>query len=203
MILSFGPSFPKAPLKCALAIILAFSLAIPDRSVAHEFTLAIRADNAGQLASAIRGVRLASTERDGHSNETSDGHLGGLDLIIQPEPVGADHGVDWLKRPEGGVPDIILLMSGDADIVDGDASGGLAMGTGRLRPNIAWDDDGRSPDGFVARFRALFAQSPDLSAAMAYNAARRIDLAVRPLGSVADRAALAESLSDTRLGIDW
>ena len=47
------------------------------------------------------------------------------------------------------------------------------------------------------------ATMPDQSAIEGYNAARRIDLAVRTLGGVDDRRALIEALAATKDGIDW
>ncbi len=196
-------SIRAAVWQCGLAILMVFTLSMPGRAVAHEFTVAIRADSATQLASSIRGMRLAATERDGHANETSDGHLGGLDLFILPQPPGVDHRIDWLKRPYDGEPDFTVLMNGAEELVESDSAQGIVIGTGTLRAEHAWDDAARSGNDFAARYRAAYGMPPDISAARAYNAARRIELAVRPFGSVADRAALAASLAATRFGVDW
>ena len=186
-----------------VALLLAMLLATPRLALAHEFAVAIRADSASVMASAIRGMRLAATERDAHAGETSDGHLGGLDLFILTRPPGLDHGIDWLRRTDSGDPDITVNMAGAEDLVDASAGSGIVIGTGMLRTGLAWDGGAQSANDFAARYRAAYGQPPDLSAARAYNAARRIDLAVRPLGSVADTEALAESLSATSGGLDW
>ncbi len=53
---------------------------------AHSFKLALIAPMSGTNAAIGRhfrdGILLATRERDGHQNEESDGHLGGLDVYI-------------------------------------------------------------------------------------------------------------------------
>ena len=203
MILSFVRFIPAKKRLGSLAILLAVQLAIPKHTAAHEFTVAIRAESAAALASSIRGMRLASTERDAHANETSDGHLGGLDLYILPQPSGVDHGIGWLERPGTGAPDVTVLMDGPEDLVDTDTAGAIVIGTGALPPDIVRDDSGVFPVGFAERYVAAYGQPPDLPAARSYNAARRIDMVVRQFGSVADRSAIVEGLAATRDGIQW
>lgn len=196
-------SRPCGPRSWLLALLLLAQLVIPGLAAAHEFTVAIRADNADELASAIRGMRLAATERDGHANETSDGHLGGLDLFILPRPAGVDHGINWLMRPGDGVPAITVLMDAAAELVESNAAQGIVIGTGQLSTDNAWDNAARASSSFSARYEAAYGEAPDLSAARAYNAARRIDQAVRALGSVTEREELAAGLAATRSGLDW
>ena len=55
---------------------------------AHSFKLALVAPMSGASAAIGKhfreGILLATRERDGHQNEESDGHLGGLDVYILP-----------------------------------------------------------------------------------------------------------------------
>ena len=55
---------------------------------AHSSTaalLVVGEDREASLAEAVRGFLLAADERDGHANETSDGHLGGVDVHVLDE----------------------------------------------------------------------------------------------------------------------
>ncbi len=56
---------------------------------------------------------------------------------------------------------------------------------------------------FVSAFEAQYGAAPSPEAAQGYNAARRIDLAVRSAGSASDLGALAQSFSLSAAGIDW
>ena len=70
----------------ATAAILAANAA-----AAHEFTAALYMTGEmreARLAEAVNGFLLAADERDGHSDETSDGHLGGVDVQVLPRAAG-------------------------------------------------------------------------------------------------------------------
>jgi hypothetical protein len=191
--------FQVLPLVALLLVALSF--ATVGTAQAHSFTVALNVvgdDQPTVLASAIRGMRLAATERDGHADETSDGHLGGLDLFILPRPEGVPHGIAWLKGAPPGEPDIIVII-GPSDAVATEIQASrtetVAIGSG-----VVPDD---TPPVFAERFRAAYGIAPDRQAAEGYNAARRIDLAVRAQAGVADREKLAVALASTVNGIDW
>ena len=66
-------------LGAAIAIVMAGTAS------AHSFTVALIAGADGaadQMQSAVNGFLVASAENDGHSAETADGHLGGLDVFL-------------------------------------------------------------------------------------------------------------------------
>lgn len=57
-------------------------------AVAHEFTAVLIAPaEPDRRAAMVAALLLASAERDGHPDETSEGHLGGID--VQLEVLGA------------------------------------------------------------------------------------------------------------------
>ncbi len=67
-------------------------------ALAHSFRMALLLPLTGADAAvgrqAVKGFLLATRERDGHPDETSDGHLGGLDVYVL---------VIDTNRPEGAV----------------------------------------------------------------------------------------------------
>lgn len=85
---------PKSPLKIVIGILLAVSLA---PVWAHSFKLGFIIPISGpQLESgqqALDGFMFATTEEDSHADETSDGHLGGLDSHVLKVDSGADSDV--------------------------------------------------------------------------------------------------------------
>lgn len=187
------------PLRLVLAALMLL-LARPGPASAHDFTVALRTQPAegAALASAVRAMRLAAAERDGHADETADGHLGGLDLFIRPEPESAARGIDGLRGAPPGPADILVVLG--ADSVRPGSDGPVRIAPGTLPP--AWQD-ASDPARFAARFRAAYGTPPDRAAALAYNAARRIDLALRAQGGVGDRAALVRAFRATAPGIEW
>lgn len=169
---------------------------------AHSFSVAIVADDAGNLAevqSSINGFLVASAERDGHANETADGHLGGLDVFFTPLPASLAPDIAGLVNQPSGPFDIAVVLGDSADIagISGIGATTVVMEPGAL-PNAAQRAD------FAIRYTARFALQPTDAAAKGYNAARRIDLAVRALGSASEPGALRALLAETsRAGVQW
>lgn len=187
--------------RLAALLLTVFIAAIPSAGWAHSFSVALLAvgdEPSATLTSTIRGMRLAATERDGHADETADGHLGGLDVFILPRPAGVTHGIDWLKDAPPGEPDIIVVIGPPAAVVaaiQASRTETIVIGSGVLPTE--------TPLAFTERFRAAYGVAPDRQAGEGYNAARRIDLAVRAQGGVADQDQLSEALAGTADGIDW
>lgn len=185
-----------------VALLLTVSVAVnPSIGWAHSFTVAVHVVGENQssaLASAVRGMRLAATERDGHADETADGHLGGLDLFILPRPAGVAHGITWSKGAPPGEPDIIVVIGPPdavATAIQASQVETVTIGSGVLPVD--------TPEEFADRYQAAYGIAHDRWAAEGYNAARRIDLAVRAQGDVADRGQLSEALASTAEGINW
>lgn len=173
-----------------MAFILSAALATP--GLAHEFDLLLLAPAAAsqtELEDMRAAFLIASAERDSHANETSEGHLGGIDVQLTLARIGeaaADVGPDVVAAPFAAADDAqvaAIAAPGDAVIVD---AGILA----RIRPEERGD---LAP--FAARFQAQTGRAADAAALGAYHAARVVDLAVRQLDSVADRDGLRRALS--------
>ncbi|MDO8982322.1 hypothetical protein, partial [Cypionkella sp.] len=88
-------------------------MALSGNALAHSFTAAliVVGDNreAG-LAEAVRGFLLAADERDGHANETSDGHLGGVDVHVLPLPRDAAGLVEDLIGTPTEPGDVVVVL---------------------------------------------------------------------------------------------
>lgn len=173
---------------------------------AHEFTAAILAVGEGRearLAEAVKGFLLAADERDGHAAETSDGHLGGVDVQVLPLPPEAAGRVEGLVGAPKEPPGVVLVLGPEPEAGRARAEAGAAgivLGAGALPSG--WADSG-DPDSFAARYRRAWSAEPGAAAAEGYNAARRLDLAIRPSGGLTPRAAVVEALASSEGGIEW
>ena len=201
--------FVSHPIAALLAA-LSFLGLTPGAAYAHEFVVEVRAvgDARAQiLTEALRGFLLATTERDGHANEASNGHLGGLDVYIAPRPTQVAARFPDLKPVPPGGADFIAVIGAAQDVAAeaetiGDDT--VVLRPGRLHDANRWaGDEALDAQGFAARYLAAYGQPASEWAARGYNAARRIDDAVRPLGGVDDHAALARAFADSAAGIRW
>ncbi|SFE51680.1 hypothetical protein SAMN04488523_1085 [Sulfitobacter brevis] len=180
----------------------------PNVASAHSFVVTLDATAAAEplnLASAIQGMRVAASERDSHAAETSDGHLGGIDLFIRVQPVDAAEGITWLKGAPTTAATVIVDFSGP-DVAPSRiaADGTLVITPGKLPPAEIWSGNAlSSPNSFAARYHAAYDGAPDRQAAQGYNAALRIDRAVRDSGGLHDIEALRKTLDRSTDGIDW
>ena len=189
----------------AFAGILAGTLVPP--VAAHEFTVAIvgdglAAETATQVAEVVRGFVVATDEHDGHIDETSDGHLGGLDIQIWVLPPEGAAAVNELVGDPSNPADIALLL-GPVPSAMGIGDAALGLRTIFVRPGILPPQETREASGFARRFTALFGRAPTLAAAQGYNAARRLDRAIRPLDALEPRLAIEAALIETEGEIDW
>ena len=173
---------------------------------AHSFTaalLVVGEDREVGLAEAVRGFLLAADERDGHANETSDGHLGGVDVHVLPLPRDAAGLVEGLIGTPGEPRDVVVVLgpepaaSASRARISRKASSWCrmsfpGMGQRRVRWTVSWRAT-VSP----------MAQRPSAMAATAYHAARRLDVAIRPLDGVIPQAALEDAWRSTEFGLPW
>jgi hypothetical protein len=181
-------------------------MALSGNALAHSFTAAliVVGDNReASLAEAVRGFLLAADERDGHANETSDGHLGGVDVHVLPLPRDAAGLVEGLigKPTEPG--DVVVVFGTEAaasEAVRKYQSNSTVLLQVVLP--VGWDSD-VGTDSFVARYRLAYGTAPGLMAATGYHAARRLDVAIRPLDGVIPRAALEDAWRSTESGLPW
>ena len=185
------------------AILVAGLTGFVGTAEAHSFNVALVIAFAEHSAAGVRQARdgflLAARERDGHPDEEADGHLGGLDVYLYPVDLERESlaGVGALLQREQ--IDIIAVIGPDEaaeeirPLVAGSRT--VLLAPGRLRS--------ASMDAFTNAFKAAFGYPSGAPAAEGYNAGRRIDAAVRPLGGVDDRAALRRAFDETRDGIHW
>jgi hypothetical protein len=187
-------------------LVVSVWMALSGNALAHSFTAAliVVGDNreAG-LAEAVRGFLLAADERDGHANETSDGHLGGVDVHVLPLPRDAAGLVEDLigKPTEPG--DVVVVLGTEpaaSEAVRKYQSNSTVLLQVVLP--VGWDSD-VGTDSFVARYRLAYGTAPGLMAATGYHAARRLDVAIRPLDGVIPRAALEDAWRSTESGLPW
>ncbi|MCT8331799.1 hypothetical protein [Albidovulum sediminis] len=186
----------------ALAAVL--WIALSGIAAAHSFTAAILVvgENVEQdLAEAVRGFLLASDERDGHPNETSDGHLGGVDVQVLPLPAEATGLVQELTGSPDEPADVVVVL-GLKPAADDAASKYSRASTVLVQALLAegWNGDDRM-EGFIARYRLAYGKEPGLLAASAYHAARRLDIAIRPLDGAGPRDELLEAWQASEVGL--
>ena len=202
----------KSEFLTGLPGVVALSLFVLSAQVAnaHEFIVALRSVGAERdtiLVDALRGFLLATPEQDSHADETSNGHLGGLDVFIVPQPAKVAVHFPELKDAPSNRPDIIVVIGPSDEVVaeiekTGEES--VLIRSGILHISNGWTAaEAQDPESFAARYIAAFGQPASQWAAEGYNAARRIDAAIRPLGGVANRAALDRAFLNNATGIQW
>jgi len=200
----------KYLLKNLLAILLAVSTG---PVLAHSFNLGLIIPLSGsQFESgqqALDGFMLATTEEDSHPDETSDGHLGGLDshvLRIDSE-VESSLLLESLETLVASREPIFVtgLFSTDtARLVAGslrqgnsvffDPSESLMWKNAVSRPAAVQAMNGGS---FSAKFKDSYGYAPTLEVIRGYIAARLIAATVRSLseGALKDPHALSAALA--------
>ncbi len=201
-------------MKTILAAIAVILLAMGPAS-AHSFNVALlvspssaAANDGGQIRD---GFVLATRERDGHRDEESDGHLGGLDVYLfliddRDNPLAGARSlleqrtIDILAviGPDNLVETIRPLTAGSQTIL-------LAPGQTPFSASSATSTATETPAvrAFIEAFKAEFGYLPAQSAARGYTAARRIAAAVRAQGGVSDKSALRQALRASESGFDW
>ncbi len=191
-----------------LAMIAALGSATPGAN-AHSFNVALviaLSEPSEAKREQIRdGFLLATKERDSHLDETSDGHLGGLDVHLH-----LAHGADIEALLERNAIDILVAIGRAVSIKAmrrlAASSQTILTAPGRTPiPDFAGagrDDQPPALKAFLAAFEKEFGYRASPCAALGYNAARRIDAAVRPLGGVADKAALRRALPEYQPAFD-
>jgi hypothetical protein len=175
---------------------------------AHSFNLvfiAPLAEMSGQ--SALNGFLLATREQDGHENEVSDGHLGGLDsYILRVDTTEGEATLPYrlentIRKSEPlfaagldlNTATLNMLESNGVVVVEPMSSGFWASLTA---------DPGQlelfNGENFISAFRRAYGHDPDLQAIQGYLAARFIATAVRNSDERAreDPGELKQTLND-------
>ena len=181
-------------------------IALTGIASAHSITvglLVVGEDVDASLAEAVRGFLLAADERDGHANETSDGHLGGVDVQLLPLPRDAAGLVEGLFGTSDEPTDVVIVLG--LEPLASDAARAYRSATTVLQqavPPDGWDSDDGT-DSFVSRYRVAYCATPGVMAATGYHAARRLDVAIRPLDGVVPQDALEDGWRSTASGLPW
>ncbi len=191
-------AFPAKATYLLLSVFGVLSAAAAAR--AHQFEMFLIVPHSVEAAVEGRDMRdgfmLATRERDSHADEVSDGHLGGLDVFVTV--IDADKSADIVHRVrQSGIDIVAVLVSEDrrpsikARLEGSDAA--------VLLPGRTPFTQGDSPAvlAFIAAFAREYVRKPTAQAAQGYNAARRIDVAVRAQGGTDDRSLLRQSFSET------
>ncbi len=188
-----------AKIKTAV-LVTALLMVSSGAALAHSFTaalLVVGEDREASIAEAVRGFLLAADERDGHANETSDGHLGGVDVHVLPLPKDAAGLVEGLTGTPAE-PAAVFVVLGSGPAASSAARAYDSTGPVLVQEVLptGWESDARMAE-FMTRYRLVYGSAPGVLAATAYLAARRLDVAIRPLDGVSPRAALEEAWQAT------
>lgn len=184
-------------------------LAMSGAAAAHSFNvlllLPLTGPDADAGKQARRGFMLATRERDSHPGEESDGHLGGLDVYVST----ADTGDPSAGRPQpadGEAFAVVVALDPTRDL-SGDGSPAMANAAAVGPRRTPFEDPSGAGREAVASFadayKSAYGAAPSDDAAQGYDAARRIDAAVREAGGTADRDALAQRLDAMREDFRW
>lgn len=179
-------------------------------ALAHSFSLAIVANGSAgptELRAAVQGALTASAEKDGHPDETADGHLGGLDVFLIPLPEAAAEQIDGLVDHKTESFDFIVPLGAvpvDMSGLQGVTSQTIVLNLGDLPDPAAWSESSTSnTKSFAARYRRRFGEQPDAFSAHGYYAARKIDHAVRESSGLSSPEETRKILDANGQRIDW
>ncbi len=151
-----------------------------------------------------KGFMLATTERDGHPDQGSDGHLGGLDVYVAVIDERGDVAADIGRIATQGEVDIVAAFGSEKTLslirklLDGKKVALLLPGLSPFSKS-----DLPAVAAFISAYERAYGSKPSSRAAQGYNAARRIDVAVRAQGGVDDTASLLRIFSETARGFTW
>tara|TARA_R110002051_G_scaffold7035_3_gene33044 strand:- start:18919 stop:19500 length:582 start_codon:yes stop_codon:yes gene_type:complete len=189
----------KTVVACVLSA--AILIALSGAASAHSFNVVMISGPTvatDQLQSAIDGFLVASAENDGHSNETADGHLGGLDVFTAVLPAAQVSKISGLVGQTSDEYDFAIVLGDGPSFLNESSVGPTTI---ILRPGVLPDPTERVR--FIQTYRARFKTTPNDTAAQGYNAARRIDQAIRIQGAAAQSDDLRAALAATAGGISW
>ena len=198
---------PKTVVLLFMAMIAAIALTI-NPALAHRFDVALvmppSDDASAQGRQILEGFMLATAERDSHPGQDSDGHLGGLDVYVTVIDGTGDVAAEIGRLAALGEVDIVAAFGPETT---------LPPIRRRLDDNkVALLVPGQSPfaradlpavAAFVSAYEGEYGGRPSSHAGQGYNAARRIDAAVRAQGGVNDTASLLRTFRETAHGFTW
>ena len=197
------------PSSLLAALIGMIFLANSGAAQAHSFNVLLLLRLSGPDAEAgaqIRdGFMLATTERDSHPDQESDGHLGGLDVYVSMLDTGSGVVAEPPAPKEGRQFDVIAVLDGARGASDVPWLESLSGAKLYPRPTPFAQDSESEPAvaAFSQAFQRQFGTAASPQAAQGYDAARRIDAAVRQEGEVSDPAALQRRLDALEAEFAW
>lgn len=150
-------------------------ICLSGQALAHEFTAALLVlgeNRETRLAEAVQGFLLAADERDGHAGETSDGHLGGVDVHLPPLPLEAANLVTGLSGAPVDPPDVLDNVGSSGKTSEVDLGATAVITPGDLPASWA---QLTGTDGFATLYLHAYGEPPTETAALGYHAARRLD----------------------------
>lgn len=167
--------------------VLAAGLLFGGPAGAHSFdTIFVVLQSGAQTQAGKRardGFMFAARERDGHPNETADGHLGGLDVYLRIVDSNGEQGDvlaklrDLAGRHADDTPRIVAPAALLPAVKDQIGAAELLA----IDLNAAVKPDTLTMNGrpFEAAFEAAFGYAPTPAVYAGYGAARQIDKVVR------------------------
>jgi outer membrane PBP1 activator LpoA protein len=190
-----------------LMTVLVFPL-LHGRARAHRFNVALVVPLSNAASAQGRQIRegfmLATKERDSHPDQESDGHLGGLDVYVTVIDEQGDFATEIARIVAQGAVDIVVAFGSDTTLaligklLDGKKAVLLQLGQSPFarpaQPGVA---------AFIFAYEREYGGRPSSHAAQGYNAARRIDVAVRTQGGADDPAALRRDFRKTARDFTW
>ena len=151
---------------------------------AHEFYVTLVVPASSEVE-ARQAFLLASAERDSHADETSEGHLGGVDSQLEIVVAGQS------------VPrsDVVVAIGGASVPVGSVGNDVWSFQVIDVSMSARADFLENGGEFFEARYGTRYGAAPTEVATLVYVAARLIDLAVRAQDGVDDQAALSQAIS--------
>ncbi len=184
------------------------STLLPGAALADRFYVALVLPLSGPAAERgekiRKGFMLATTQRDAHADEESDGHLGNLDSYVSVIDANGDVATDIRRISTEGQINIVASFATDKTRT--------LIKTLLAGKNIALLQSGPTPFGnkslpavsdFISAYSQAYGKNPTVAAAQGYNTARRIDVAVRAQGGVNDLSLLRQSFKQTATTFTW
>ena len=177
-------------------------------AITHSFNVALviqlSTPDSNRGREIYEGFMLATAERDSHPDQKSDGHLGGLDVYVTVIDEQEGAGVKIRHLAERGEVTIVAAFTSKSalsSIQKTLAGKEVAL----LLPGHApvLNSDLPAVTAFKSAYKRRFGRSPSIHAAQGYNAARRIDKAVRAQGGIDDLAAIVQALTQSSIDFTW
>ncbi len=182
---------------------LAFSPALADRFYV-ALVMPITGAGAQNSEELRKGFMLATTLRDSHGDEESDGHLGNLDSYVRLIDANGDISASLKRLEDLGEINIVATFTTEntqsliTRLLEGKNIAQLLPGQTPFS-----NKDQPAVSAFISAYIQAYDIAPTASSAQGFNAARRIDTAVRAQDGISDLEALQRSFRQTAGNFTW